>query len=813
MVNDELIDTLQAYGPILEKTCVKACKQMLDNGDWSEFELQEGYQEIWRLSQGRDLAYDRPSIGVHYALWYHLQRTHYLIRALTPLLRDRQAPIAIYDAGCGTGAAAWAAATVAAGLSDAGHQVPPVSVFGKDTSPFMLQAAESLWTRLAKNMPADVRVNHSLGSWTNPPISLQRHEDILVVCAFLLNSSDKRYLNELSKHLSQVYDKIGARRLLMVSPSSKHHLATALYPGAQWETIPLKPLNNLWNGKISKLGALRNELLASIDQNSRWLPSWSVTTKPNFLLLERRLETLTDSAILPTASTRRSSAEPSTSSGHDTSVNILDKKQDKAAEPADQLTYVVGAAGSGKSLVLCERVVRLMERARAGEPVNALITTFNKALVNQLFDWIEERILCSSDGLTITDSQRGHDQGDQYLTVSNAFQVTSSIRLLNRDRLPTRIWQEPAESVAVLRSAPKLDSATTLVGHNSDTFEVEEDFLARELELIVLGMERLDEVDYVDPQKTPRRGRKTPLTRVQRIALWPQLASKMSATTGPYPFLRRRLAALRHYQPALTTRMALELREGVGPFTHVFVDEAQDMTRADLRLLVRTARRPQGFFAAGDTTQALHTAGLSPRPEIEGTNWRIHELSGSYRLPALVCEALQPLANEILREQSEAVGAIPEVRRSAVPGPRPVVVNAKRIDQMAAALRTMSRFISQSKSMPPVWSVICEPPGKTHPLMTTLKQCGVEARCESMLRIKGLELPLVIFPTDAAPPFDDATAEWAYTALTRSTCVVVIAVSPETSPEVAGALRHIDPSREQLMYWDESARSAWDEMT
>lgn len=572
--------------------------------------------------------------------------------------------------------------------------MPTVSVFGKDTSPFMLEAAESLWSQLAKGMRINIEVDNSLGSWTEPPASIGEHVETLVVCSFLLNSSDKPYLKEISKRLSHAHNKIGASKLLLVSPSSKRYLATSLSSKAQWDAILLKPLSDLWHGEITKLSSLRNSLLSSVGRSSRRPPSWSVTTRPEFLLLERRAETLMDPAILSTATVPSPSAASPIALDQGGSFRIFDKKQDKAAEPDDRLTYVVGAAGSGKSLVLCERVVRAIERAKTNEPVHALVTTFNKAMVNQLFGWIEERILNSSDALTIAGKEDGSDEGDQYLTVSNAFQAISSIRLLNRDRLPTRIWQEPGNSAAILRSISERASSTTSVGHNSDTHEADEDFLARELELVVFGMERLDEVDYVDPQQTPRRGRKMPLTGLQRTALWPQMVAKMGTTTGPYPFLRRRIAALRHYQPALKARTALKLREGAGPFTHVFVDEAQDMTRADLRLLARTPLKPQGLFAAGDTTQALHTAGLSPRPEIEGASWRIHELAGSYRLPALVCEALQPLANEILREQSEAVGAVPEVRRSAVPGPRPVVVDAERIEPMAVALRTMSSVLS-----------------------------------------------------------------------------------------------------------------------
>ena len=747
-------------------------------------------------------------------LHHHAQPTRDLTRdgPLAPLLRDAQARVAIFDAGCGTGATAWAAATAAAALSDAGYQVPEIDVFGRDTSPFMLDAARSLWSRLTEYLDVSVRVHYSLGSWTETPAEIQAHEEVLVVCSFLLNSSDKQYLKELSRRLHVVHHSMGAHKLLFVSPRSKAHLAKALSSRSQWTASSLHPLDNLWHGDISKLASLRNSLLTSIGQSSPNAPSWSIAAPPEFLLLERHAGSLTDAPRRSVMHNSELPASASTAPNLDTPIRLLDKKQDKAAEPEERLTYLVGAAGSGKSLVLCERVVRLVERARARDPVSALVTTFNKAMVDQLLRWIEARILQSTEGLTIRKKRRDTDEGDQVLTVSNSLQAESKILFLNRDRLPTRVWQEPDSSVEILQSARERSHQAQSSDSKSGGLHLDEGFLARELELIVFGMERLDEIEYIDPQRTPRRGRKTPLTGTQRASLWPHLVQQLSATSAPFPFLRRRIAALRRYQVALGTQAPLELRESVGSFTHVFVDEAQDMTRADLRLLARTPLKPQRFFAAGDTTQALHTAGLSPRPEIEGASWQIRELAGSYRLPALVCEALQPLADEILQNQFEASGAVPEVRRSAVPGPRPIIVDAACSERMANALETMSKFEPQHESGRSAWSVVCEPPSKQHPLRNALMQRGLRVHCESMLRIKGLELPLVIFPTDATPPFDEATEEWVYTALTRSTCVLVIAVCEETSPDIADTLRHIDRRREQLMFWDESAVAAWDAM-
>ncbi len=454
-------------------------------------------------------------------------------------------------------------------------------------------------------------------------------------------------------------------------------------------------------------------------------------------------------------------------------------------------------------MVLCERVVRICERALASEPPHILVTTFNKPMLKQLIMWTKQRISASTQNLTLIDIG-----GYYQLSVSNARQVDCKIRFLNRDKLPTRVWQtlpsnRPVLEVDGLEASAFDESANEL-------FDV--DFIYKELELVVLGMDAWEHERYVDPAITARHGRRQRLTRRQRAELWPKLVARANVTKFPQVCLYRRLAAQRYYESTLASGKQVRLRDSASPITHLLVDEGQDMTRSELRLLARTPIKAQRLFVTGDTTQAIHTAGISPRPRIEGAQWEILTLVGSYRLPALVCEALQPLAENILARQSEASGSIPEVRRSAVPGPRPIVVDASDTKEMVNAVATMSSFEARNASERSYWSLICEPPTRDHVLAVTLRQHGLEAQCESMLKIKGLERPLVILPTDATPAFDEAIAEWVYTALTRSVCVLVIAVRPDTTPEVANALSHLDTRRQNLMFWDQGALSAWDQM-
>lgn len=361
------------------------------------------------------------------------------------------------------------------------------------------------------------------------------------------------------------------------------------------------------------------------------------------------------------------------------------------------------------------------------------------------------------------------------------------------------------------------------------------DFLAAELELVLFGLEALDFDRYTDPKQTHRSGRKTRLSREQRERVWQALEALYESESDflchiglagaqakacmrlhgsdfdSVHFIRRRIRTYLHNEPQLGAGRQIGLRESYRGLTHVFVDEAQDMTRADLRLLAHTGPRPQRLFVAGDSAQALHTGGTSPRPQITGARWRRLALSGSYRLPSLVCKALTPLARQVVELQpvsgdaSGPHGVIPEMRRSAVPGPRPVVVNGERTDAMVRAMLTMSRFAGGAGNE---WTVVREygPPDGT---LDDLEAAGVLHKTVSLLKVKGLEFPLLLFPTNTTPPKDETGAEWLYTALTRAASVMMIAVRRPTNDSVARALAVLDP--DLLMFWDDDARIAWDQ--
>ena len=488
----------------------------------------------------------------------------------------------------------------------------------------------------------------------------------------------------------------------------------------------------------------------------------------------------------------------------------LNDEQDDVAEPSERLTALVGAAGSGKSLIICERVVRVLEQATAIEPPRILVTSFNKAMVDQLAEWTIARI--ENSELRLRLKQRGEPgEGSRKLRVTKG-DVQSTVHFVNRDKLPTRVWMTGHVGNPFTRNRASGHPSSTRHRARATEPYLGRDFLVEELELVLFGLEALDFDRYTDPSQTPRIGRKTPLSSGQRVRVWRALEAEYESNSRPVPFIRRRIEVYLHNESRLAASEQLHLRYDYRGLTHVFVDEAQDMTRADLKLFAHTPPSPKRLFVAGDSAQALHTGGTSPRPRIRGTTWQNLALSGSYRLPSLVCTALAPLAKRIIRSQAAAgdpsgpQGTIPEVRRSAVPGPRPVVVDGADTDEMVRAMRTMSRFADSDVD---TWNVVYER-GSPERIYEELERAEVPRKRVSMLKKKGLEFPLVLFPTNVMPPYEETRLEWLYTALTRATSVMMLAACPSTNESVAQALALLDA--EHLMFWDDQARSAWDRL-
>lgn len=221
---------------------------------------------------------------------------------------------------------------------------------------------------------------------------------------------------------------------------------------------------------------------------------------------------------------------------------------------------VIGSAGTGKTIVALHRAVRL-----AADPeARVLLTTFNRRLADLLRNklplvagsFVLERIVVEDLGAII---HRLHAER------------FGSAEIVDEDTL-RRFLEEAA---------------------SENSLNVDPDFLFDEWSLIVDAWNVRDVDTYRD---LPRLGRKQRMAAPRRDALWAVFAA-----------VRVRLA-----ENGLVTEAgcAHALRNcGLFAFTHVIVDEAQDISVAELMLLGSLpGDRPNGLFFAGDIGQRIFRA-------------------------------------------------------------------------------------------------------------------------------------------------------------------------------------------------------------
>jgi hypothetical protein len=218
---------------------------------------------------------------------------------------------------------------------------------------------------------------------------------------------------------------------------------------------------------------------------------------------------------------------------------------------------ITGSAGTGKTVVALHRAVRL---ARADPLARVLLTTYNERLADGLRRKLA--LLAAPPNVIVSDLRTAA--------------LDEHERLLGPARIATDAQIATALATAAERHA------------------VEPGFLREEWRLIIDARDIRDADVYRD---LPRHGRRTRLTGNRREALW---AVFEQART----LLHRQ--GLKTYAEALHDLAAAVRASGPAPFDHVVVDEAQDLSLAELRYLkAACAGETNGLFFAGDIGQRI----------------------------------------------------------------------------------------------------------------------------------------------------------------------------------------------------------------
>jgi len=310
---------------------------------------------------------------------------------------------------------------------------------------------------------------------------------------------------------------------------------------------------------------------------------------------------------------------------------------------------VAGSAGTGKTVVALHRAVRL---AAADPAARVLLTTFSEPLARSL-----ERKLAVLVGPSTGVIPR--------ITVAPWAGAAVELYQLTVGR-PRMAGEDVVR--AALEGAARARGVT----------EVSTRFLLSEWTHVVDAWQIEGAQAYAE---VPRLGRKSRMGRSRRERVWPVFAAARASLAergfSTWPEIFARVAA--HY--------AAGARK---PFSHIVIDEAQDLGVGELRFLAAIAPSgPDALFFAGDLGQRIFQQPFSWKALGVDVRGRSQLLEVNYRTSHQIRMSADRLLPRSLRdvdgEAQERAGTI-----SVFDGPAPVVVTPA---DEAAEIAAVAEFI------------------------------------------------------------------------------------------------------------------------
>ncbi len=290
---------------------------------------------------------------------------------------------------------------------------------------------------------------------------------------------------------------------------------------------------------------------------------------------------------------------------------------------------VAGSAGTGKTVVALHRAARMAKKSGT----RVLLTTFSRPLAAALQRKVN--IL----------------NGDEARIAPNIH--VASFREAAAELYELNIGHKP-----MLTTDGHIRKHLDAVAPTEDRV-----FLLSEWTEVVDAWQIVDEGTYLD---TPRKGRRSRVSRNERARIWPIFAKLREAI-----FRSGRVT-----EPEMFAAVENQFRQRSDkPFTHIVVDEAQDLGVPELRFLAAVAPpTPDALFFAGDLGQRIFKAPFSWAAlgvDVEG---RSTTLKVNYRTSHQVRTASDRLLPETIqdidgREEDRSGtisvfnGPVPEIER------------------------------------------------------------------------------------------------------------------------------------------------------
>lgn len=399
---------------------------------------------------------------------------------------------------------------------------------------------------------------------------------------------------------------------------------------------------------------------------------------------------------------------------------------------------VTGTAGTGKTIVALHRAARAV---RDDPQARVLLTSFSRPLANALRAKL---------AILLADDQPKLNR----VSIASFEDAASELYQLATGRRPA------LASVEVQQAA--VERAIAEVGYT----DLPSRFAFAEWRHVVDAWNLTDLDSYAN---VPRIGRKNRLGARQREKLWPVMQAARKALAD-----RGLLTSSQLYAAVEASLRA----SGERHFTHVIVDEAQDLGVAELRMMGALASGINSLFFAGDLGQRIFQLPFSWATLGVDVRGRSSSLRINYRTSRQIREAadrlLPPKVRDVDGIEDDRTGA-----QSVFEGPSPTIDEyadeASEIETIAARLRTaladdigageIGVFVRSADYLPRARAAVAAAGLAARQLTEQVEEASDRVSIGTMHLAKGLEFKLVIVMAcdDEALPLqsrvDDATDE------------------------------------------------------
>lgn len=422
-----------------QKDTIDKCIQQASYQYWNAsinrknliFDVNECSKECFALSQNKDLCYDRPSIGFTYSLWYHGRRVNTFLKYFIEIIFEarNEQQITIYDLGAGTGAIQWACGIIYAGMSVLNSNCPKLTIINIDTSPFMMDYNRTyLWPNFLLKYPQakKISVEYSLNSWNNS--QLNKPSNNWITASYLFDHSEN--VENLRSDFLKLLESFKPQKILLLSSYNKRNFTSQLSLLLKENNYSLKEVESdlLYSGIMTGTHAARNWFKQNIGINFTGTPTWNdnslygavlSSNSPVFNLFGND-DINNINLYNPPIKVRREI--------------ILNPQQERASIPDNRPTIMTGPAGCGKSVVLTERIAKVVQmhlKTNQLDKLSILVTTFNKELSNYLQNWITELLEYKKIKYSKHENFGIKIEGSKFI----------NIIIYHFDILPTRLWK------------------------------------------------------------------------------------------------------------------------------------------------------------------------------------------------------------------------------------------------------------------------------------------------------------------------------------------------------------------------------------